>query len=143
MRRSSKKKYAPGKIHPFGGKIDKNENPFDGAVREIREELGIEIENLMLEAVVTEIQPDDKKPENWMIFYFSADYKKGEIMQTEEGEILYLTPLEIKSADLFPSVKSIIDKILNPDDGTVFTTNCYDGFESGMKEISKNSCVIK
>ena len=35
MKRSSNKKYAPNKIHPFVGKIEKNENPYDGAVREI------------------------------------------------------------------------------------------------------------
>ena len=32
MKRSPLKKYAPNKIHPFGGKLDDGENPFDGAV---------------------------------------------------------------------------------------------------------------
>ena len=140
-KRSSQKKYAPNKIHPFGGKVDQDENPYDGAVREIKEEIGINIKNVKLESVVLELTDEEGLPANWLIFNFSADYDSGEIKNTEEGEIVYLTVEEIKSADLFPSVKSIIDNILNPNDGTVFTTNGYHGFESGMEELSKNICV--
>ncbi|KKQ23943.1 MAG: hypothetical protein US62_C0012G0026 [Candidatus Woesebacteria bacterium GW2011_GWA1_37_8] len=142
MKRSSEKKYAPNKIHPFGGKIDNNENPFDGAVREIKEEIGIDIKNLKLEAIILELTDEKDLPVNWLIFHFSADYAGGNVNKTEEGEVVYLTPDEIKSSDLFPSVRSIISNILNPGDGTVFTTNSYHGFESGMKELSKNLCIV-
>ena len=143
IKRSGKKKYAPGKIHPFGGKIDDNENPYDGAVREVKEETGVDIKNLKLEAVILEQTDEKDLPVNWLIFHFSADYASGEIIKTDEGKPVLLTEEELKSSDLFPSVRSIIDNILNPDDGTVFTTNSYHGFESGMKKISKNICVIK
>jgi 8-oxo-dGTP pyrophosphatase MutT (NUDIX family) len=43
MKRSPLKKYAPNIISPFGGKIDQNENPYDGAIREIKEEVGVDI----------------------------------------------------------------------------------------------------
>src|SRR3989344_1545838 len=142
MKRSPEKKYAPNKIHPFGGKIDQDENPYGGAVREIKEEVGVEIQNLKLEAVILELTDEKDLPVNWLIFHFSADYKSGEVKSTDEGEAFYLTPDEIKSSDLFPSVKSIIDNILNPNDGTVFTTNSYHGFESGLIEFSKKVCVI-
>lgn len=143
MKRSKNKIAAPGKIHPFGGKLDKNENPYEGAIREIKEEVGIDIKNLKLEAVVLELINEKDSSVNWLIFHFSADYDKGEIIETEEGQIVHLTEEEIKSADLLPSVKSIIDHILNPNDGTVFTTNNYKGFEKGLKEISKYICVVK
>jgi len=142
MKRSPDKKYAPNKIHPFGGKMDENENPYVGAVREIREEVGIEIKNLKLEAVIYEQMPDKDLGANWLVFYFSADYKSGDIIMSEEGEVVYLTGDEIKQSDLFPSVRTIIDNILDKNDGTVFTTNSYSGFESGMEELSKDVCVI-
>ena len=143
MKRSANKRYAPGRIHPFGGKIDQNENPYEGAIREIKEEIGVDIENLKLEAVILELTDEKELPVNWLIFHFSADYKSGDVKSTEEGEAVYLTKNEIISSNLFPSVKSIIKNILNPNDGTVFTTNSYHGFESGMKELSKHLCVIK
>lgn len=141
LKRSPNKKYAPNFIHPFGGKIDKNENPYIGASREVKEETGIDIKNLKLEAVVLEIKPDDKRPEDWMIFYFSSDYDKGEIKATEEGKIVFLTEKELKTANLFPSIKKIIKHVLNPKDGVVFTTNVYSGFESGLKELAKDICT--
>lgn len=143
MKRSPDKKYAPNRIHPFGGKLDPNENPYVGAVREIKEEIGVNINNLKLEAVILELTDEKDLPVNWLIFHFSADYENGEVKTTEEGEVVYLSGDEVKNSDLFPSVKSVIDNILNPDDGTVFTTNSYHGFESGMTELSKNVCVVK
>lgn len=142
MKRSKDKKYAPNKIHPFGGKVDLDENPYLGAVREIKEEVGIDIKNLKLEAVILEKTDEKDLPVNWLIFHFSADYDKGEIKKTEEGEAVLLTVEEIKLSDLFPSVKSIIGHILKPNDGTVFTTNSYKGFESGLVEESKNVCIV-
>lgn len=143
MKRSPNKKYAPNKINPYGGKIDQDENPYVGAIREVKEEVGVDINNLKLEAVVLELTDEKDLPVNWLVFHFSADYKSGEVIESEEGEPVYLTTDEIKSADLFPSVKSIIDHILDPNDGTVFTTNKYHGFESGLSELSKNVCVVK
>jgi len=143
MKRSPNKKYAPNRIHPFGGKIDKDENPYEGAVREIKEELGINIKNLKLEAVILELTDEKDLPVNWLVFHFSADYESGEIKPNEEGEVVYLTSEEVKSSNLFPSVKSIINNILEPNDGTVFTTNNYHGFESGMKQLAKNVCVVR
>ena len=104
-------RWSPNKIHPFGGKIDNNENPYDGAVREIKEEVGINIKNLKIEAIILELTDEKDLPVNWLVFHFSADYDSGEIKESEEGEVVYLTAEEIKSADLFPSVKSIIDNI--------------------------------
>lgn len=138
LKRSPLKKYAPNKIHPFGGKIDPDENPYEAAIREVKEETGLTIKNLKLEALINELKPDNQNPENWLIFHFSADYDSGELVPTEEGEAVYLNDEEIVNADLFPSVKSIIKHIINPQDGTVFTTNTYEGFENGHKEISKN-----
>ena len=143
LKRSPNKKAAPNFIHPFGGKLDKDENPFIGAIREVKEETGLDIKNLKLEAVVLEIRPDKEKLENWMIFYFSSDYDKGQAKETEEGKIVFLTEAELLSANLFPSTKRIITNIINPEDGTVFTTNTYTGFESGLKELSKNICAVK
>src|SRR5581483_11369767 len=73
LRRSPLKKYAPNVVAPAGGKVDPDENPYVAAVREVREEAGIEIKNLKLEAVILEVGPEKQKgeEENWMIFHFS------------------------------------------------------------------------
>ena len=60
-----------------------------------------------------------------------------------DGAIREIKEEELLQADLYPSVKSVICHIVNPNDGTVFTTNKYGGFESQMEEISKHVCIVK
>ncbi len=138
LKRSPKKKWAANVTHPIGGKIDPNENPFTGAEREIFEEAGIRLKNMKLEAVILELKPMKNENENWLIFHFSADYYSGKIATTEEGEFILLNKEEIVEQELFPSVRLIIDHILNPQDGTVFATVAYDA----NGDVDKSRTVI-
>ena len=143
LKRSDKKKFAPGVVHPFGGKLDNNENAFIGAQRELFEEAGINVENMRLEAVLLEITPVREMYNNWLIFHFSADYKSGEIIKTKEGEAIVLSEDEILKQNLFPSVRQVIKNILNPNDGTIFATFKFD--ENGNiieKENNINICSV-
>lgn len=41
LKRAFKKKFLPGIVHPYGGKLEPGENPYLEAQREILEETGI------------------------------------------------------------------------------------------------------
>ncbi|MDD5146348.1 MAG: NUDIX domain-containing protein [Candidatus Pacebacteria bacterium] len=144
LRRSSEKKFAPNVVHPIGGKLDPNENPYLGAQRELLEEAGIKVSNMKLEAVILELSPHKKEMDNnWLIFHFSADYDSGELITTDEGEFVWLKADDIIKQDLFPSVRQIIENILNPDDGTIFATFEYNG-DGKIIEATKriNGCSV-
>ena len=127
LKRSEEKKISPGYFHTVGGKVDPGEDPFTAAVREVKEEAGITIKNMRLEAVTFEVSPFDQiKDENWLCFYFSADYDSGEVMQTEEGELVLIDERDIPNQKLIPSIRVILHHILNPKDGTVFLKMRYD-----------------
>jgi 8-oxo-dGTP pyrophosphatase MutT (NUDIX family) len=140
LKRSEHKKYAPNVIHPVGGKLDQNENPFQAAVREAKEETGISVANLRLRAVLLEIKPLSDEPYNWVIYHFIGDYESGDLIETEEGELLWLNADEIKDSQLFPSVHNIIDNIFNLSEGTIFVTNEYGGHETNILRSEKNIC---
>ncbi|MFA4817373.1 MAG: NUDIX domain-containing protein [Parcubacteria group bacterium] len=143
LKRSPLKKYAPNFVHPIGGKVDQNENPLIGSQRELLEEAGIRVKNMRLEAVILEIKPVKDEDENWLIFHFSADYESGELLSTEEGEFIFLNVDKIADQDLFPSVKPVIQNILNPSDGTVFLTVKYNNDGNIIKEANDiGSCVV-
>ncbi|MCL5011159.1 MAG: NUDIX domain-containing protein [Patescibacteria group bacterium] len=144
IKRSSKKTFAPNVMHPIGGKIDANENPFFGAQRELFEEAGIKVKNIKLEAVILEIAPHKEiMANNWLIFHFSGDYDSGELKTSEEGKFIWLTSEEIKQQELFPSVQQTIDYILNPSDGTVFATFEYDENHKIIERTKKiDKCVV-
>src|SRR4051812_49193324 len=103
LKRSEQKKYAPGVLHPVGGKVDLNENPYETAVREAREETGITVKDLNLRAVLLELKPLSDEPYNWVIYHFIGEYDSGDTIETEEGELQWLTADEIKQSNLFPS----------------------------------------
>ena len=143
MRRSPLKKYAPDVVHPVGGKVDLGENPYTAAVREVAEEAGVAVRNMRLEAVIQEIKPIKDEPYNWLVFHFSADYKSGEVISAEEGELIWLTPDEIRNETLFPTVRLIIDHILDHEKGTVFTTVEYDDNKQNIIGHTLDFCVIE
>lgn len=127
LKRSEKKRFAPGYIHTVGGKIDPDEDPYTAALREVKEEAGIAVKNMRLEAVTFELAPVRENPdENWLCFYFSADYDFGEVIQTEEGELILIDGADIPKQKLIPSIRAIIRHILDQKDGTVFLKMRYD-----------------
>ena len=127
LKRSEEKRFSPGYFHTVGGKIDPGEDPFTAALREVKEEAGIAVKNMRLEAVTFEISPvPGIMDENWLGFYFSADYDSGEIIQTEEGELVLIDEKDIPRQKLIPSIRAIIRPILDPKDGTVFLKMRYD-----------------
>lgn len=142
LRRSPLKKYAPGVVHPFGGKVDLGENPHTAAIREAYEETGLRVKNLRLEAVLLEIAPVVDEPYNWLIFHFSADYEAGELHPTEEGEAIMLTADELKAEKLFPSVVPVIDHILDAEKGTVFATFEYDTEKQNIIKQTLDFCIV-
>jgi len=141
LRRSPLKKHAPNFVHPVGGKVEPGENPFTAAVREAKEETGLTIKNVRLEAVLLEVQPYKDQPYDWQIFHFSADYAEGELQPTDEGELVLLSADEIKAERLFPSVREIIEDILDEDRGTVFATFAYEAEEQNIVKRAIDLCA--
>lgn len=141
MRRSPFKKFAPNVVVPFGGKIDKDEDPLDAGIRELREETGLEVENVHLDAVVTEIQQDPSMLSNWLVFYFSADYKSGDLISTVEGESVLLTAEEMRQEKLFPAFREILPSILSPKTSVVFGRFVYN-LNHEIVEQSLTECKV-
>ncbi len=139
LKRSSQKRFAPGVVHPVGGKVDLDEDPYSAAMREVLEETNVAVKNMRLEAVINELAPPPDRTNNWLIFHFSADYASGEVSETEEGELIWLTSDQIKQQHLFQSVRLLIDQMLDPGQGTVFATFAYNT----QAEIDMSKSVIQ
>lgn len=141
LRRSPHKRYAPGIVHPVGGKLEPGENPFAGAEREALEETGLRVKNMRLEAVLLDIEPVQGEPYNWLVYHFSADYASGELSSTPEGELIWLTAEELINERLHASVRPIIREILDRETGVMFTTNEYDQHKTEIIEVRRDVCA--
>ena len=144
IKRSDNKTYLPGYVQPIGGKVDLNECPLTAAKRELKEEANIEVADIKLKAVVTEIKSkrDDLYKTNWQVFHFSGKYEESnnnKIGTTDEGELIWLTLEEIKKEKIADSIKLIINHILTEDDSLAFATYTYS---EGNKLIKHNIEII-
>lgn len=132
IKRSPEKIDLPDVIHPIGGKIDASEDPLQAAKREVMEEAGITVHKVRLQVVITEV-PDPEDPQykqTWLIFDFWGDYLSGELKQTDEGELIWLTPDELRSAKKIASMNETIEYILNKSAEPVFARFQYDKYRN-------------
>jgi 8-oxo-dGTP diphosphatase len=99
------------KLNGIGGHIEKGEEPYESAMREIFEETGLVVTGLSLAAIVfieIGINP------GILMFVFSAMYKGGYPMSSEEGDLVWIHKDEIPlNQDIIKDVPFLIDVVEN------------------------------
>ncbi len=102
-----KRSFGKGKTVGAGGKVEKNETVDAAAIREVREELGVVIEDAKRVATLDFYFPYAEKPEEWNLQVCAYLSKKwsGEIKESDE-----LLPAWIKQ-DKIPFNKMWADSI--------------------------------
>jgi dATP pyrophosphohydrolase len=93
-----------------GGKIEFGESPYETAVRELKEEVGIENKNIELFDVTSVIYPDGKTMQV-SIFFLLEIPKKVSPFLSEHKEFKWITIKEAVNLNLALSVLSIIKKL--------------------------------
>ncbi len=90
-----------GKWNGAGGKIDSGETPEQSAVREIYEETGLKIKNLMYHGELKFFLNNSKEltVHNYL---FSTKNFEGEIISTEEGEVAWFDIKDIPYPQMWP-----------------------------------------
>jgi ADP-ribose pyrophosphatase YjhB (NUDIX family) len=69
---------------PLGGGIEFGESSRDAMMREIREEIGAEVENLRLVGVLENIFTCDGKPGHEVVFVYDADFADKTFYERDE-----------------------------------------------------------
>ena len=71
----------------FGGKLEENESPEEGILREVREETGLVLTDLKYRGIVTFLSDIY---EGEYMHLFTAEQFEGEITDCDEGEIAWI-----------------------------------------------------
>jgi 8-oxo-dGTP pyrophosphatase MutT (NUDIX family) len=117
LKRSNKVSTYKGQWGGVAGYVEENENPYDTAIKEIREEVGIKEENVTLIKKLNPIEISDFYNEikyEWKIFVFLFKIeKKGKInIDWEHSTYRWILPLKIKNYDTVPYFKEVVSKLL-------------------------------
>jgi 8-oxo-dGTP diphosphatase len=91
-----------GKWNGLGGKMEPGETPEDCVRREVWEESGLELNELVLKGFLT--FPEFSKGEDWYAFVFTARSDNGDVIDSSEGDLAWidndkLTELELWEGD--------------------------------------------
>ena len=93
-----------------GGKIEENETPEECLIREIKEELNIDI--MVLDKYHTNIHRYDKM--TIKLLSYRAEYVSGELQLNDHSEIRWIDKSEFMAFDFAPADLPIIKKLCNP-----------------------------
>jgi 8-oxo-dGTP diphosphatase len=111
MKRAPHKRIFPNRYNGVGGHIERDEDPYSSAKREILEETGLHVRDLRLCAVYN---IDTGEISGIMLFVFVGYSASREIVtDTEEGTLHWVPLTELGQLDLVEDLLLILPRILN------------------------------
>lgn len=99
------------KFNGLGGHIEPGEQPYEAALREVREEAGLEVSALTLRAIVHVTLPT---PPGVLFFTFVGAAPVGEPQPGEEGTSLWVARADIYRLPLVEDLYTLLPKVLAP-----------------------------
>ena len=117
-------KYWTGVTFP-GGHVEKGESFTESAVREVKEETGLDIKNPKLCGTVHWCHKDTD--ERYIVLLYKATEFSGELVdKTDEGEVFWINKEDVEKYQLSPNFDTYL-KVFLSDDNEAFGLYNKDG----------------
>ena len=125
FKRSETKKKFPGFWSIPGGHIDEGEDPLTSAIREVKEETGIDIAAKDIKLRVVAAHHHLGREETYMAFAFSVELREYfELSSSTEGKAHWVEIDEAKNLEnVFEPVKYYFDHIFNNKSGIIYNNS--------------------
>lgn len=98
--------YHEGKWNGLGGKFELGESPEDCAIRELKEEAGLKVKNIIMKGFITFPLFDGK--DDWHVFLFVIDRFEGALIDSPEGELKWIDNNKLSEINLWEGDKIFI-----------------------------------
>lgn len=99
--------YHEGKWNGLGGKFELGESPEDCAIREMKEETGLDVKNPIMKGFIT--FPNFDGVDDWYVFVFVMKEFYGELIDSPEGHLEWIENDKLTELNLWEG-----DKIFLP-----------------------------
>lgn len=126
MKRAPHKRIFPNRYNGVGGHIERDEDPYTSAKREVLEETGLNVEDLRLCAVYN---IDAGEATGILLFVFTGYSANREfVSDTDEGTLHWIPMREVGQLDLVEDLPMILPRVLNQPENTppLFVHVSYD-----------------
>ncbi|WP_064093569.1 NUDIX domain-containing protein [Rossellomorea aquimaris] len=131
LNRPEFKKY-PGFISP-GGKIDFPESPAEGAIREVREETGLQVEKMRYKGLDEYVVPD--KAYRYIVYNYLAYETSGQLIESPpEGELVWVKKKDVLDLPMQPFFKRKLPLFF--EDGTFEIHTSWDGEDPKSAQVN-------
>jgi 8-oxo-dGTP diphosphatase len=103
------------------GYVEEFEDPYDTALKEIREEAGVDLVDVELVRKGTPLEFSDTyegKQYNWIVYPFLFHLQSKELVHTdwEHEEYRWVHPSEVKRLDTVPGLDEVVKELLGSTD---------------------------
>lgn len=104
-----------------GGHVENDESLIYSTIREVKEETGLEVKNLVPCGVIDWYNTDE--PERWLVFLYKTKEYSGELIkETEEGKVFWMNIDDFLDSNLAPNMKTYMELFLNDDINEAYGT---------------------
>ncbi len=119
MKRAPHKRVFPNHYNGVGGHIERDEDPYTGALREIKEETGLDVVNMRY-CGTTHI--DAGESTGILLFIFVAEATTHTVIDSEEGTLHWLPIIEV-----LQNIRTRSDDLKLVEDLPMILTMIFDG----------------
>jgi 8-oxo-dGTP diphosphatase len=91
--------YHGGKWNGLGGKFENGESPEECAIREIKEESGLDVRSPHMHGFIT--FPNFDGIDDWYVFIFTADKYTGTLIDSPEGRLEWIPNSKVTELNLW------------------------------------------
>ena len=137
MKRAAHRRVFPNRFNGVGGHIERDEEPLAAAVREIKEETGLDVDQVRLRAVHN---IDAGEATGIMLLVFTAHSSSRAFTASEdEGTLHWIPQTDVLSLDLVEDLPRILPRVLAmaPDAPPYFAHVSYDEDDAIQMRISE------
>ena len=126
LRGASDKPIWPDRYNGIGGHVERGEDIFSAALREIKEETGVPVTDLRLRGIVN-VAPDSEGP-GVVLFIFTAQALSKDVRATAEGTPIWVPRDDLADLPLVQDLPLILPRVLEmeADAPLFFAHTTYD-----------------
>ncbi len=125
LKRAANRRVYPNKYNGVGGHIERDEDALSGAVREIREETGLEVDSILFCGCS---HVDAGQETGIMLLIFRAEAVSREFVDSGEGRLEWVPRDRVFAYDLVEDLPAILPRVLamKPGDTPFFAHLSYN-----------------